>query len=275
MARHGCPGECGRFLLHLTFVFNPAHPKMTDEPDKSKHWEAIADEIGVEPQAEVPQEPAPPPPLPSERAAAPARPKPAPEPPLDWAALADDLGVSAPAGTPVADRERVGKTRATPDVVKPTQAAPTSQDPTAPEQEEITFRGRDQDLAGEARSEIDFGEMESTVEEPADAESDKRKRRRRRTRRRGTRRQAAEKEGASSDVSETTAETRKETPSKSEGGSRSGGAEKPARPSHKNIPTWDEAVTTIINANLETRSSRSRASRTGSSRGRGRGGKRS
>ncbi len=246
-----------------------------DEPNKSKHWEAIADKIGVEPQAEAPRDPPPSRPVPPERPAAPVRPKPASAPPSDWAALADDLGVSPAAEPPVADRETAGKSRSTPDVVKSARPAPTSQDPTAPDQEEITFRGRDQDLAGEAQSEIDFGEMEAAAEGPADVESDKRKRRRRRPRRRGTRRQTGENEGPSSDVSDTAGEAKREAPSRSEAEPRGGAVEKPARPSHKNIPTWEEAVTTIVNTNLETRPSRTRTPRAGSSRGRGRGGKRS
>jgi ribonuclease E len=135
---------------------------------------------------------------------------------------------------------------------------------------------------------VDFGETEpaGTSKDAEDAGGGRR-RRRRRPRRRSTKKRTAETDEEVSkekSAGATKPESAEDQPAEDQPTADQPAADadelqpesdsdtqRPTRPSHRNIPAWEEAVSIIVDANIEARASRPKAGRSRSRGGRGRG----
>jgi hypothetical protein len=130
---------------------------------------------------------------------------------------------------------------------------------------------------------VDFGEAEpaGTSKDAEDAGGGRR-RRRRRPRRRSTKKRTAETDEAVSkeeSAGATRPNSAEDQPAEDQPTEdvdelqpeSDSDTERPTRPSHRNIPAWEEAVSIIVDANIEARASRPKAGRSRSRGGRGRG----
>jgi hypothetical protein len=278
------------------------------ESDSPSHWDSIADEIGVTPRPELPRpEPTPLPPdtgrQTKSRTVQDKAPATAPPPASDWNSLAADLGV-APAppserpAQPAATRSRrqVDKApeRKPEETAVPEQAATVAADDLAQTADIDAPEGGPVTASFEAVEEqVDFGEAEPQAKSKEDEEEGgDRRLRRRRPRRRSTKKRAAETgEAAVKDQAATTTDAKPaaEKPAEDQPAATEPAVEqltaaaddeqpkgepatsRPTRPSHRNIPPWEEAVSVIVDANIEARASRTKAGRSRSRGGRGRG----
>ncbi len=290
------------------------------EPEKSSHWNSLAEEVGVTPSADLPRPEAAPLPADTARESkhqGTQRPAEVEQPTTDWNLLASDLDVqpAPPSKRPAPPPKRPkppAKRRAAPPrrpasppeaAVPPHQAdRPTEREPegVSPEAEKAA-QDDQSDAAGvnapeggpmtEAlevvEEQVDFGEAEpaGTSKDAEDAGGGRR-RRRRRPRRRSTKKRTAETdEGVSKEKSTgaTKPEPAEDQPAEDEPTADQLAADadelqcesdsdtqRPTRPSHRNIPAWEDAVSIIVDANIEARASRPKAGRSRSRGGRGR-----
>jgi len=265
------------------------------ESEHPNHWKSLAEQIGAKPPERESQ--------PSTRAESEPSPQPKsrkrsdrdtdPAPPSDWNGLAEELGIKADdksegqgprEGT---STEVMGEARSTgrPGVAddefdEDTVAAAVTRVVEEIAEENIDFGDGgaegDGNLAADVR---DVDSQETDEDEP----STRHHRRRRRPRRRASRNRpsvndrddaddnGAEKAGPrDDDDAQEMSEEAIMGPPASDATEPDGDTDKPPRPSHRNIPTWEESIGVIVDANLEARSSRPKAARAGGSRGRGR-----
>ncbi|MFV2067615.1 MAG: hypothetical protein ACC645_11605 [Pirellulales bacterium] len=265
------------------------------EPEHSNHWKSLAEDLGADPSDTEPQPPVdsdpetPPQPKPQKRRAAAT----VPSPTSDWDGLAKRLRVE-------------GEEQADPhvDTASADEVAPPSDSQAVPDDvlDEDTVAAAVTRVVEEVAEEnIDFGDTDTegdgnlapnatdaSTEATDEADRPTRRRRRRRPRRRSgrnkasandTARNGAETSGAEDDseamsdeavVAESAPDATDGPDDSQEANEDSDDSGKSPRPSHRNIPTWDEAIGVIVDANIEARSSRPKSARAGGSRGRSR-----
>lgn len=267
------------------------------DPDYSKHWDSITEDMGLESAAEPPERPQPAPATerPADREQRRAAHKPADRTPTDWTRLAEGLGVKpsatadSSAGTsanPSLDKPAAAeRPRGKDEVPSPSSSVPAT--PAGPARAEPSPVGLEGLPTAEPmpvkEDEIDFGESEARSTDEEEDRGGRPRRRRRKPRRRTARKRApagddaapaAAPAEADTPVPSATADDRDRVEAQADAkpvAAAEVAAEKTTvRSSHRSIPAWEEAVGVIVDANIEARASRGKSGRSSRSRGRGR-----